>query len=136
MYRYRRSTKRYRINREVVCPFCELDDDRVIVKGDYSAVIRNRFPYDIWELRDVRDHLMVIPLRHVASLDELDGKEKTEIMTFMSDYGEQGYNSYIRAKGNPQKTVPAHQHTHLIAINTTLPKVHLYLRKPYWLFKK
>ena len=41
--------------------------------ADREAIIKaNRVFYDVWELHDVTDHLLVVPKRHVHSLSELD----------------------------------------------------------------
>ena len=57
------------------CVFCRIlesglpdDDTYVLWRGDRSFAILNAFPY-------TSGHVMVMPLRHVSELDELDPDE-------------------------------------------------------------
>jgi ATP adenylyltransferase len=60
------------------CIFCSLlaladdEDGLVIHRGKKAAVILNRFPYN-------NGHLMVMPLRHIAKIEELDDEELMEL---------------------------------------------------------
>ena len=60
------------------CVFCrevagELGDDSLVVhRGETGLVLLNKFPYS-------SGHLMVAPLRHVASLEELTESEVVEV---------------------------------------------------------
>ena len=64
------------------CIFCPGDDrggDRerlILAIGQWSIVIMNRFPY-------INGHLLIAPLRHVSSLDELLTEEKLDLMTMV-----------------------------------------------------
>jgi ATP adenylyltransferase len=61
------------------CIFCDVvsvgnDEDRFIVwKGEKSFIVMNLFPYN-------SGHLMVVPYRHRATLQELDDDECLELM--------------------------------------------------------
>ncbi len=61
------------------CIFCEKPrqqcdrDNYVLYRGSYSYVILNIFPYN-------NGHLMVIPYRHTAALEELSVDAMTEMM--------------------------------------------------------
>ncbi len=63
---------------EDACVFCleaedALGDDSLVVhRGDSAIVLLNKFPYS-------SGHLMVSPLRHVGSLDELDDDEALDL---------------------------------------------------------
>ena len=53
------------------CVFCDLPaenndrDNLIVVRSDHSFIILNAYPY-------TSGHLMVVPFRHVPSLEELD----------------------------------------------------------------
>jgi ATP adenylyltransferase len=61
------------------CIFCDLPalgDDRksaILHRGRHAFIIMNAYPY-------ASGHLMVVPFRHVARLDELTAEERAEIM--------------------------------------------------------
>jgi ATP adenylyltransferase len=62
------------------CPFCRIPtlDDRtglVVARGENVYAVLNLHPYN-------PGHLMVVPYRHVAGLDELSAEETVELMTF------------------------------------------------------
>jgi ATP adenylyltransferase len=62
------------------CPFCRIPtlDDRtglVVARGETVYAVLNLHPYN-------PGHLMVVPYRHVAELDELTAEETVEVMSF------------------------------------------------------
>ena len=62
------------------CPFCRIPtlDDRtglIVARGETVYAVLNLHPYN-------PGHLMVVPYRHVAGLDELTAEETVEVMTF------------------------------------------------------
>lgn len=112
------------------CPFCKENDSSLIEDGKSFRVIRNIFPYSLWDGQDVEDHLMITPKKHTNSLAGLSSKEKAEYVDLISKYEALGYNLYARAPKSKIKSV-VHQHTHLIKnIGETRRFVFL-LRKPY-----
>lgn len=137
MFRYRSSYKRYMSTpRPEVCPFCEQPgNDDVLEQTRYSFVIKNQYPYDLWEGMSVTEHLMVIPSRHVRSLGDLKVRELQDIIDLMARYEARGYNVYARAVGSSQRTVPLHQHTHLIKTDNKKARAFLFWRTPYYLKK-
>jgi ATP adenylyltransferase len=65
------------------CPFCAMQDPAhvdslVVATGDLCFVVLNLHPYN-------PGHLMVVPYRHVALLDELTDDESAELMRFTQD---------------------------------------------------
>lgn len=94
----------------------------------------NRVFYDIWEYRDVEDHLLLIPNRHVRSLNDLNKQEQAEIIQLIGEYEDKGYNVYARAKDSTMRSV-GHQHTHLIKTKHRIARFSLFIKKPYWLIK-
>ena len=58
------------------CIFCDAlteNDDLTLYKGNITMVMMNKFPY-------INGHLLVAPIRHLSSLDELQKDEMTELM--------------------------------------------------------
>jgi diadenosine tetraphosphate (Ap4A) HIT family hydrolase len=133
LYRYRKSFKKFNKEpRTDVCAFCELETDREIVEQtQHAIVLHNKFPYDLWELIDVTEHLMVIPKRHVKSLSELDDAELLDLMRVIAAYESKNYNVYARSIDSVMRSVPLHQHTHLINTSGKPPKAAFYFKKPH-----
>lgn len=94
------------------------------------------YAYDLWEFREVTDHLMIIPRRHVHTMSELNPEEREEIMNLMCEFEGQDYNVYARSSVSVQRSVAAHQHTHLIKTTGPLAKGGFYWKKPYILWKR
>ena len=62
--------------KEDTCIFCDAlseNDDLTLYKGNITLVMMNKFPY-------INGHLLVAPIRHLSSLDELRKAEMTELM--------------------------------------------------------
>lgn len=93
------------------------------------------FPYELWEFRDVTEHLLVVPKRHVKSLVDLTREEQHELMDIIAEYEGQNYNIYARSSDSVQRTVPLHQHTHIIKTNDKHAKTVFYSKKPYFVAK-
>ncbi len=60
------------------CPFCLIPqhpdgENLVVARGEVSYAVLNLHPYN-------PGHLMVLPLRHVAGLEELTARESAELM--------------------------------------------------------
>jgi diadenosine tetraphosphate (Ap4A) HIT family hydrolase len=115
-----------------VCTFCKLQEtgEQIIIETPAFLVLRNRFPYSIWDSQQVVDHLMVVPKLHTDSLSELATDAAVEFLKVVSDYEHQGYNVYARAPGSRMKSI-VHQHTHLIKTVGSPKKFGFLLRKPY-----
>lgn len=139
-YHYRKAHKTYRkLNKTTkqrgICTFCDpANQPNIIYETDHSFILPNRTPYNIWELHNVIDHLLVMPKRHVHSLSELDEVELADIMKILAKYEGDGYNVYARAKGSIRRSV-YHQHTHLIKIDPKEPRISFFMRKPWLLIK-
>jgi len=119
------------------CAFCgdENLEARLVEKTETMLVIPNRVAYDIFENRRVLDHLMILPSRHVELVSDFTDQEKKELIDLIGEYEALGYSIYARGFGSISRSVK-HQHTHLIKLDNTLPKLSVYIRKPYILFHK
>lgn len=139
-YQYRKTRRSYSKLKKSdgassVCTFCNPDNEpHIIHRTKHAYVLPNRVFYDVWELHNVIDHLLVIPKRHVESLGDLSEDEQLDIMKICSRYEKDGYNVYARAKGSVRRSV-IHQHTHLIKIDPHEPRVSFFMRKPWLLIK-
>lgn len=137
MHRYRKGKNTYQNYKQPPgCDFCDPAQMDIIEEHEHSRLIRNLFPYDIWEYHDVIDHLMVVPKRHVRSLSELEDAELLEIMKLLAEFEAKDYNIYARSIDSLHRTVVAHQHTHLIKLDGKSPKLSVFVNKPYFLLKR
>lgn len=137
MHHYRKTWGKYKSHpKPVSCSFCDSTDmqPRIVHETDHCFVIPNRTSYDVWELRDVLDHLLVIPKQHVTNIQDLSNEARLDIMNVLAHYDAADYNIYARTTSNTNRSVP-HQHTHLIKTNNAIGRGLLLVRKPYVLFK-
>lgn len=137
MYHYRKTRKAYKsYPKHPECEFCDFNDiaEKIIEETDHARVIKNRVFYDIWEMRDVTEHLMIVPKRHVKKLKELSDEEKLDIMNTIARYEALGFNIYAREPNSLSRSV-AHQHTHLIKTGKKPGKALFFSHKPYFVIK-
>lgn len=137
MNHYRKTIHSYKsLQKNGGCPFCDSDTRAsAIYENDLIYIVPNLTQYDLWELHDVVDHLLIIPKRHVESLDKLSGEERLAVMDSAASYEAKGYSLYARGVGFTKKSVK-HQHTHLIKTTNKKPRLAVFLQKPYYLLKK
>lgn len=114
------------------CVFCSYTNDSPSFVSETKSfkIIRNIFPYSVWDSQKVADHLMVVPKLHTDTLSDLKSHEAIEFVEIIASYESQGYNVYARAPKSKMKSV-VHQHTHLIKPADAKTKLLLYIRKPY-----
>lgn len=104
------------------CPFCLLfkadvtDRERLIVRrGDTCVVMLNLYPYG-------SGHLLVMPIRHIADLHDLNDDERAEFFNLVVDasqvlqkaYGPDGMNVGANLGRAAGAGVPGHLHMHLL----------------------
>jgi ATP adenylyltransferase len=97
------------------CVLCRVvaDADSVVWRGRKVAVILNAFPY-------TSGHLMVLPIRHVGELEDLEGDEATELWATVTDavkalkaaYQPEGINLGVNLGRAAGAGVPGHCHVH------------------------
>lgn len=118
------------------CDFCAYNESsEVVAEHIQFLVIKNMFPYTVWDGMNVLDHLMLIPRRHITSLSELTADESKEYMELLGSYEDAGYSAYSRSHKNNMKTVP-HQHTHLLKTGSKQKKLMVFVRKPHVLISR
>jgi ATP adenylyltransferase len=107
--------------KEEGCFFCaaiESTDDAgnlVVARRPHALAILNRYPYN-------SGHVMVAPLRHVASLADLSPDERLGIMDLVTETTEvledemhpDGYNVGINLGRAAGAGVPGHLHVHVV----------------------
>ncbi len=113
-----------------ICQFCEIKEgDSSYIKGTKSfKIITNIFPYSTWDLQNVSDHLMIVPIKHTDTLNDFTANEAIEYVDLLGSYESRGYNVYSRAPGAGMKSV-VHQHTHLIKTTGQIKRIILYTRR-------
>jgi diadenosine tetraphosphate (Ap4A) HIT family hydrolase len=138
VYHRRKTYKLYQQRKKLLgCPFCDPAEIsyRIREETPHFYVILNNPPYFIWEHHHVLEHLLVIPKRHVDTLNDFSDAELLEYGRITGRYETKDYSIYARSDTSPRRSV-THQHTHLIKIDRTQPRFSLYIRKPYILFHK
>lgn len=107
--------------KEEGCVFCnaqaKADDAENLItfRGSFSYVILNRYPY-------TSGHLMVIPFKHVSSLEELNPNIRAEMMELTSRcttelraiYKPHGFNVGINIGEAAGAGVLGHVHIHIV----------------------
>ncbi len=115
------------------CDFCNPDPAKVVQTKKYFYVLPNLFSYDLWDYKQVAEHLLLIPKRHVKSMTEFTRAERIELVDTMAEWEAKGYSVFARTDESSAKTVP-HQHTHLIKTTGPFVKQIIYNEKPYVLW--
>jgi len=96
------------------CPFCNIEQDRILWENDQAFVIYDGYPVSI-------GHALVIPKRHIGSFFETGTEERNALLAGLdcakqiidNDYGPAGYNIGINDGQVAGQTV-AHLHIHVI----------------------
>jgi ATP adenylyltransferase len=102
----------------VFCAAAEAKDDRemlVVYRAEHNFVILNRFPY-------TSGHVMVIPCRHVATLEDLDDPSLTEMILLARRtekhlralYHPDGLNIGLNIGRSAGAGIAEHLHMHLL----------------------
>ncbi|MDD5216988.1 MAG: HIT domain-containing protein [Candidatus Omnitrophica bacterium] len=118
---WRKSYIRPKKARERGCLFCRLRDaknDRqnyVIKRTAYNFAVLNRYPYN-------NGHVMIVPKRHVAMLDELCDVEKLDWIELLEDMiaglkrslRPHGFNAGMNIGQVSGAGVPGHLHLHVV----------------------
>ena len=108
-------------SKEPGCIFCDKpqqssDRENLIVhRGEHCFVIMNKYPYN-------NGHLMVVPYRHEAQVENLTGKENGEMMALLQAavralkqiMSPHGFNIGMNAGKTAGAGIDAHLHFHLV----------------------
>lgn len=118
-----------------ICALCDLKNSEVVDTNEHITIVKNKYPYDIWEHRKVVDHLLIVPKVHAKSLTELPNEFKHSMLSLISEYETKGYDVYARSGNSNLRSVSDHQHTHLIKTEGDCAKVSVYIKRPYLVAK-
>ncbi|MFH0944094.1 MAG: HIT domain-containing protein [Planctomycetota bacterium] len=103
------------------CLLCDLardDDDRtnlILCRGPRAYVLMNRFPYN-------NGHLMIVPYRHCAELDQVSADDSLEIMQEVQRatrilhqaFGAEGFNVGLNLGKAAGAGIAEHIHMHVV----------------------
>ncbi|MDM7274560.1 MAG: HIT domain-containing protein [Thermoprotei archaeon] len=103
-----------------VCVLCEapkLSDEEalIIYRGSRAYVILNRYPYNT-------GHLMIVPYKHVSSVEDLDEGDivevgrllKASLKALREAYSPQGFNVGVNIGEAAGAGIPGHVHVHVV----------------------
>ncbi|MFC1932086.1 HIT domain-containing protein [Chloroflexota bacterium] len=87
----------------------------ILYRGDKNFVIMNKYPYNA-------GHLMVVPYRHIANLEELTAEERHEHFDLVSQstevlkrvFSPDGFNLGINIGKAAGAGIEDHVHTHIV----------------------
>lgn len=104
--------------KNVACEFCTFQNGHPQIIKDYGdlLVVRNKFPYKMWDNYFVNDQIMLIPKRHITSIAEFDSSEDQQFLTAVKDYESRDYCTYSRVPSAKSKSI-AHLHIHFIKLS-------------------
>lgn len=130
----RKGQNKHPVNNCIFCDETEIDG-QVVTETKYFKIIRNKFPYNIWDQQRVADHLMLVPHEHTDTIASLSEAARLEFVQQISAYEENGYHVYARATKSETKSI-SHQHTHLIKCTGRPTKLAFYILRPYINFQR
>lgn len=130
----RRKQNKHPISNCIFCDPSEIDG-QIIKDTKFFKIIRNKYPYNVWDQQRVADHLMLVPHTHTDTIASLTEDARLEFVKQISQYEENGYHVYARATKSATKSIP-HQHTHLIKCVGKPTKLAFYILKPYINFQR
>ena len=102
----------------ILCEIPEQDSDDanyILYRGDKNFVIMNSYPYN-------PGHLMIVPYRHVANLEELTDEERHEhfdivsrsIKVLRQAFSPEGFNLGMNIGKIAGAGIEDHIHTHMV----------------------
>jgi ATP adenylyltransferase len=106
---------------ETGCVFCnklalpDNPENLIVMRGEHAFVILNKYPY-------TSGHIMVAPLAHKASLEDLDPPTRAEMMELVAQfmgilrqvYAPQAFNVGMNIGAAAGAGVPGHVHIHIV----------------------
>ncbi|MDP9329702.1 MAG: HIT domain-containing protein [Actinomycetota bacterium] len=101
------------------CIFCSIpgrtDDELVLARGTLAYVVLNKFPYN-------PGHLLVVPFRHTADVEDLTADENLELQSFLQrsvralreEAEPHGFNIGMNLGRVAGAGIPDHVHWHVV----------------------
>lgn len=69
------------ITKQPACPFCSLDDSKIILSNDHAIAIYDGFPV-------TPGHTLIVPKRHIASFFEVTKEEQAAMFDLLAEMRE------------------------------------------------
>jgi len=102
----------------ILCEKPEQDNDEanhILYRGDQNYIIMNSYPYN-------PGHLMIVPYRHIVSLEEMTDAERREhfdivsrsLKTLRKLLNAEGFNVGINIGKTAGAGIEGHIHTHIV----------------------
>lgn len=96
------------------CIFCNIDDDKIILKNELAFAINDKFPHS-------KGHLLIIPYNHSEDFFDLPMTDQSACLELLNEakkycdenYKPTGYNININ-NGASAGQIVMHTHIHLI----------------------
>ncbi len=109
------------------CPFCVMNDRKILQDSGNFLVVDNLYEYDFWDGAEVEQHLMIIPKRHISKIADMTNDEKIEYVELLAKYNSDRYLLYTRYGGSVSGSQP-HLHTHLIKQGKPKGKIVIFVK--------
>jgi diadenosine tetraphosphate (Ap4A) HIT family hydrolase len=113
------------------CVFCRknyLKGRAVEGSNSLFTVVEALAPYDYWDMKEVQEHLMIVPNRHISSLHDMNEAESKKYVAMVKEYAKNNYDIYVRNHRSKVKTVT---HLHIHCFRTDEVKHRVLLK--YWI---
>lgn len=99
------------------CVFCDESEMNPRSLDDslkYFRVVETlaSYAYAYWDIKEVTGHLMIVPIRHIKCVSDLNEGESQEYLSLIKKYSKLGYDVFVRNSRSVGKTIN-HLHTHL-----------------------
>lgn len=102
---------------EIPCPFCSplVSERRTIASTETMLVVENDFPYEFFDNREVSEHIMIVPRRHIGEYRDFSEEELQDYWRLIADYQSREYALFTRPVRDEMRSVPLHLHTHAVS---------------------
>ncbi len=114
MVRYDEYYRQYKPSEN--CAFCDRKNRKLISNNkdeEYLYVAENDFKFSFWDMQEVVDHLLIIPVRHISCMSKMNNQELDQYLHLIEKYSKLGYDIFIKSSLSEAKTME-HLHIHLI----------------------
>lgn len=98
------------------CVFCDKNEMNIRNVGGklkFFTLVESSAPYAYWDVKEVISNLMIVPIRHICCLSDMNEGESQEYLSLVKKYSKLGYDVFVRNSGSVGKSIN-HLHTHLL----------------------
>lgn len=107
------------------CPLCRpgwVDQDVCDLNLNHFMIVDNQAPYDVWDMRPVRRHKMLVAKRHILSVSDMNRDEVSEMIRAIKTYTDAGFFIFLKPRNLDIMSVH-HWHMHFIETENKKLKV-------------